>query len=146
MFEKQIAALADKSRTVGGKPTSLAELGYGTVGIDDCWQDCLSPESLNGSYHTATGKPLVDASRFPQGLRGAISLDFHPILLQFYSSFTPVLLYSPGLTDKATAKGIQLGWYGNNCPETGGVGRGPKYCELQCNFHLVCECFIEMQR
>ena len=28
----------------------------------------------------------------------------------------------------ATAKGIQLGWYGNNCPETNGVGRGPKYC------------------
>eukprot|EP01049_Picozoa_sp_SAG25_P018071 SAG25_NODE_5007_length_715_cov_1.478896_2_plen_46_part_01 len=26
-------------------------------------------------------------------------------------------------SDKAAAKGIGLGWYGNNCPETRGVGR-----------------------
>jgi len=25
-------------------------------------------------------------------------------------------------------KGISLGWYGNNCPETSGTGRGPKFC------------------
>eukprot|EP01047_Picozoa_sp_COSAG01_P057259 COSAG01_NODE_6598_length_3587_cov_3.169725_4_plen_84_part_00 len=31
-------------------------------------------------------------------------------------------------SDKGAAKGIGLGWYGNNCPETRGVGRGPKYC------------------
>jgi hypothetical protein len=48
------------------------------------------------------GKPLVDLGRFPGGLRA--------------------------LADKATAKRIQLGWYGNNCPETSGTGRGPKYC------------------
>ena len=49
------------------------------------WQDCLSPRSLNGSYHSAEGKPLVDESRFPNGgLRG--------------------------LSDRAAAKGIGLGW------------------------------------
>ena len=102
VFERQVDALADRSRSVDGAPTSLADLGYRTVGIDDCWQDCTSPRSLNGSYHSATGEPLVDAARFPNGLRG--------------------------LSDYATARGIGLGWYGNNCPETRGPGRGPKYC------------------
>jgi len=102
IFERQIDALADRSRAVNGKATSLADLGYNTVGIDDCWQDCLSPKSLNGSYHDADGNPLVDATRFPDGLRA--------------------------LADKATKKGIGLGWYGNNCRETSGPGRGPKFC------------------
>eukprot|EP01052_Picozoa_sp_SAG31_P027425 SAG31_NODE_2567_length_5464_cov_2.804660_7_plen_189_part_00 len=102
VFERQIDALADRSRTVDSKPTSLADLGYTTVGIDDCWQDCLSPASINGSYHDKNGNPLVDGSRFPGGLRA--------------------------LSDKAASRGIALGWYGNNCPETRGTGRGPKYC------------------
>jgi hypothetical protein len=128
VFERQVDALVDRSRTVNGKPTSLADLGYSTfvgcatdcpsrldvcamlhpptclsgsmlvgvlslpvecmlpatVGIDDCWQDCMSSTSLNGSYHTVDGKPIVDESRFPGGLRQ--------------------------LTDKAAAKGIQMGW------------------------------------
>ena len=33
--------LADRSRLVDDVPTSLADLGYLTVGIDTCWQDCL---------------------------------------------------------------------------------------------------------
>ena len=103
VFERQIDALADRSRMVGGKPTSLADLGYATVGIDDCWQDCTSPDSFNGSFHDKDGRPLVDAERFPGGGLRA-------------------------LADKGTAKGIGLGWYGNNCPETHGVGRGLKYC------------------
>ena len=117
VFERQIAALTDRSRLVDGRPTSLADLGYNTVGIDDCWQDCLHPDSVNGSYHNAEGKPLVDESRFPGGLRA--------------------------LSDHATAKGIQLGWYGNNCPETHGTGRGPKYCgehgKLQTDWPLALQ-------
>jgi hypothetical protein len=46
VFERQMDALVDRSRTVDGKPTSLADLGYSTVGIDDCWQDCTSPDSV----------------------------------------------------------------------------------------------------
>jgi alpha-galactosidase len=102
VFERQVDALADRSRMVDGKFTSLLDLGYATVGIDDCWQDCTSPLSLNGSYHSADGTPLVDASRFPDGMRA--------------------------LSDKAAAKGVGLGWYNNNCPETHGAGRGPKWC------------------
>ena len=33
VFERQIAALVDRTREVDGKPTSLADLGYLTVGI-----------------------------------------------------------------------------------------------------------------
>ena len=102
VFERQIDAISDRSRLVDGKPTSLSDLGYATVGIDDCWQDCTGPKSFNGSYHDQDGHPIVDLSRFPGGLRA--------------------------LSDKAAAKGIGLGWYGNNCPETHGIGRGPKYC------------------
>lgn len=35
VFERQIDALSDRSRLVDGHPTSLIELGYATVGIDD---------------------------------------------------------------------------------------------------------------
>jgi alpha-galactosidase len=86
---------------VDGKPASLLDLGYGNVGIDDCWQDCLSPESLNGSFHSADGTPLIDKVHFPNMRQ---------------------------LSDKAASAGVGLGWYGNNCPETSGVGRSPKYC------------------
>jgi hypothetical protein len=51
---------------------------------DDCWQDCLSSDSLNGSYHNAAGAPIVDVSRFPKGLRA--------------------------LSDYGAAKGVGLGW------------------------------------
>ena len=69
VFERQIMALNDRSRSVDGRNTSLRDLGWNTVGIDDCWQDCTSPESFNGSYHTKDGVPLVDASKFPSGLK-----------------------------------------------------------------------------
>ena len=100
-FERQIDALVDRSRTVAGHATSLADLGFDTVGIDDCWQDCMSPDSLNGSYHDANGNPLVDKQRFPD---------------------------MRALSDYGKVRGIKLGWYGNNCPETLGPGRGPRFC------------------
>ena len=101
LFERQIDALADRSRKVDGTPTSLADLGFNSVGIDDCWQDCLAPESINGSYHNEKGEPIVDKKRFPD-LRA--------------------------LSDYGASRGISLGWYGNNCPETSGTGRSQKYC------------------
>eukprot|EP01043_Picozoa_sp_COSAG02_P083614 COSAG02_NODE_21597_length_782_cov_0.827233_3_plen_63_part_00 len=36
-----IDAITDRSRTVDGKPTSLADLGFDSVGIDDGWQVSL---------------------------------------------------------------------------------------------------------
>ena len=106
VFQRQIDALVARKRLVGGIKMSLLDLGYSNVGIDDCWQDCLSSRSINGSYHDALGSPLVDTARFPDGLRA--------------------------LTDYATSRRVSMGWYGNNCPVLKslhpGDGRGPKYC------------------
>ena len=35
--ERALHGLADRSRLVDGKPTSLADLGYTDAGIDDGW-------------------------------------------------------------------------------------------------------------
>ena len=35
----QMKAAVDKSRVVGGRPTSLAEVGYDYISMDDGWQD-----------------------------------------------------------------------------------------------------------
>ena len=32
------------------------------------------------------------------------------------------------LSTYARTKGVKLGWYGNNCPETHGIDRGPRWC------------------
>ena len=37
-MEQAVEALTDKSRKVDGVPTSLMELGYNRVGLDDGWQ------------------------------------------------------------------------------------------------------------
>ena len=57
------AALADRSRFVDGKPTSLLDLGFDRIGMDDNWQACGA--GINGSFHAADGTPLWDTARFP---------------------------------------------------------------------------------
>lgn len=84
-------ALVDRSRTVNGVPTSLADIGYRDAGIDDAWQMCGSygqpPNNLN--YHDpVTGAPQVNTTRFPS---------------------------LKNLTDYAHARNLTAGWYGNNC-------------------------------
>ena len=56
------AALADRTRLVDGKPTSLLDLGYDRIGMDDNWQACGT--GINGSFHTVDGTPLWN-TRFP---------------------------------------------------------------------------------
>ena len=56
-------ALADRSRLVDGKPTSLLDLGYDRIGMDDNWQACGT--GVNGSFHAAGGTPLWNTTRFP---------------------------------------------------------------------------------
>jgi hypothetical protein len=55
--------LTDKSRKVGGEPTSLLELGYNRLGMDDNWQGCGL--GVNGSFHDARAVPLWDLKEFP---------------------------------------------------------------------------------
>ena len=53
-------------RNVNGKPTSLCDLGYCDVGLDDNWQECDSPDAAPGMhYHDVDGNPIVNKDRFP---------------------------------------------------------------------------------
>ena len=50
----------------GGKPTSLCDLGYCDVGLDDHWQMCGSPDAAPGMhYHDKDGNPIVNKVVFP---------------------------------------------------------------------------------
>ena len=84
---RAIRGLTDRSRLVDGVPTSLADLGYGDVGIDDGWQQCghYGPHSYR--YHDAAGRPVV-APKFPSLLN---------------------------LTRLAALLGLTMSWYANAC-------------------------------
>ena len=55
-------ALVDKSRSVGGVPTSLKDLGYDMIGIDEGWEGCGM--GVHGTQHYANGTPAIRAD-FP---------------------------------------------------------------------------------
>ena len=46
-----------KSRSVDGVPTSLKDLGYDMVGIDEGWEGCGL--GADGTQHYANGTPAV---------------------------------------------------------------------------------------
>ena len=78
------AADAMVSRKRGG--VSLLDVGYEHIGLDDYWQACGT--GVSGSFHNASGYPLVNTTLFP---------DFK------------------AMNDHAHAVGLSTGWYGNNC-------------------------------
>jgi alpha-galactosidase len=88
LFEAIAAALADRSRTVGGVPSSLADLGYVNVGLDDAWQEIGAGAPWGHSFHDGAGLPIVNASRFPD---------------------------MRAMTNAAHALNLTAGWYLNNC-------------------------------
>jgi len=77
-----------KDNTVDGVPTSLCDLGYCDVGLDDNWQACGKYGSEGYTYHQEDGSPVINHDRFP---------DFK------------------NMTDHAHNLGLTAGWYGNNC-------------------------------
>ena len=83
----------DRSRAVWGRdgPTSLRDVGYSSIGLDDSWQAC--GQGLNGSFHSKDGVPLVN-DKFPN---------------------------MSAMNEKAHLNNLTSGWYLNNCicPETG---------------------------
>ena len=79
-------ALVSRKRLVDGKPTSLCDLGYCEVAVDDNWNVCNRDQRLR--YHDEEGNPIVNTNRFPN-LRE--------------------------LVDKAHRLGLKAGWYANNC-------------------------------
>lgn len=77
---------AARTRTVNGAPTSLLDLGYINMGLDDNWQDCGAGNL--SAFHNTDGLPVVNLDRFP---------DMH------------------SMVDYAHSLGLHAGWYLNNC-------------------------------
>ena len=84
----QMSAIANRSRMVNGAPTSLCDLGYCDVGLDDNWQECGKWGPNGYSFHDANGRPIVNQARFPDFI---------------------------AMTSYAHSLGLTSGWYGNNC-------------------------------
>eukprot|EP01121_Diplochlamys_sp_Union-15-3_P021654 TRINITY_DN8881_c0_g1_i1.p1 TRINITY_DN8881_c0_g1~~TRINITY_DN8881_c0_g1_i1.p1 ORF type:complete len:437 (-),score=70.88 TRINITY_DN8881_c0_g1_i1:41-1351(-) len=82
----QMDAIADRSRMVNGKPTSLLDVGFEHVGLDDNWQDCGA--GINGSFHAPDGHPIINTQRFPDMKK---------------------------MNDYGHSKNVKPGWYLNNC-------------------------------
>lgn len=87
LIEGIMKGMVNRSRMVDGKPTSLCDLGYCDVGLDDNWQNCKAGADGN-HYHDADGNPVVNLDRFPDMKK---------------------------MTDYAHSLGLTAGWYGNNC-------------------------------
>ena len=56
-IRETIDALVAKSNSVDGVPTSLKDLGYDMVGIDEGWEGCGL--GADGTQHYANGTPAV---------------------------------------------------------------------------------------
>lgn len=93
--------------SINGVPTSLLDLGYNRIGVDDGWEACGS--GVNGSFHDATGTPLYNTQLWPN-LRN--------------------------FTDYAHSLGLYVDWYANNdgCCEAGKV---PGYYNSDAHTHVV---------
>lgn len=86
LMESVMDAMVDRSRLVDGEPTSLLDLGYSDVGLDDNWQLCGDYDGY--TYHERSLFPVVNRERF---------WDFEK------------------MTRKAHDLGLTAGWYLNNC-------------------------------
>lgn len=72
-----------------GTPTSLCDIGYCDVGLDDNWQACDSASAAPGMhYHDSEGFPIVNETTFPS---------------------------LKSMTDYAHSLNLTAGFYGNNC-------------------------------
>merc|ERR1719502_2548537 len=64
LLENIMEGMVSRKRTVDGVPTSLCDLGYCDVGLDDNWQKCGA--GADGySFHDSEGNPIVNTERFP---------------------------------------------------------------------------------
>lgn len=84
-MQENIEALRSRNRSVGGKPTSLWDLGFRTAGIDGGWELC---DAEKQTYHDPAGRPMINTALFPD---------------------------MKGLADFSHERDIELGWYQNVC-------------------------------
>lgn len=87
LLERVMDGMVARKRTVDGVPTSLCDLGYCDVGLDDAWQACGKGED-GYQYHDSQGRPVINTERFPN---------------------------MTAMTAKAHGLGLTAGWYANNC-------------------------------
>ena len=88
LMEGIMLGMTSRRNSVDGVPTSLLDLGYSTVGLDDNWQECGSYGPNKYTYHDAAGNPVVNLARFPS---------------------------LANMTAYARSLGLKAGWYMNNC-------------------------------
>jgi len=88
IIESQMTGISSRKRQVNGVPTSLADLGYSDVGLDDNWQLCGKYGPNGYTFHNADGFPIVNPARFPDFI---------------------------AMTTYAHSLNLTAGWYGNNC-------------------------------
>jgi len=86
LMESIMDRMAERVHKVDDKPTSLADLGYLAVGLDDNWQKCGA--GVDGSFHDKDGNPIINTDTFPDMKK---------------------------MTDHAHSLGLRAGWYMNNC-------------------------------
>lgn len=111
--------MARRTRLVDGRPTSLCDLGYCDVGLDDGWQD---PQGPQGSPRACR------ARRRREGVpgRSALAVDASPAAHVDVGNFfhdvdgNPLVDYQRfpdmrAMTDSAHRLGLKAGWYANNC-------------------------------
>jgi len=87
LIEGIMDGMVSKKREVDGEPTSLCDLGYCDVGLDDNWQNCNAGVGGN-NYHDGDGNPIINFELFPN---------------------------MTAMVDHAHDLGLTAGWYGNNC-------------------------------
>jgi len=84
-IEQQMDALVAK-RLHDGVPTSLLDLGYNDLGLDDCWQVC---DAKGQSFHDPdTGMAVINTELFPD---------------------------MEGMVQHGHTRGLHVGFYFNNC-------------------------------
>lgn len=89
LIEGIMDGMVSRKRCVDGVPTSLCDLGYCDVGLDDNWQTCVSGKhGYKYHYHDNAGVPIINQERFPDMI---------------------------AMTTHAHKLGLTAGWYGNNC-------------------------------
>lgn len=101
IIEGVMDGMVSKKRSVDGEPTSLCDLGYCDVGLDDNWQNCKGGTGGN-HYHDANGNPVINYDRFPDMKK---------------------------MVDHAHDLGLTAGWYGNNCKCADGHTSEKKFYE-----------------
>lgn len=90
--QELMEAVMDKLVQKQADGSSLLELGYVGVGLDDNWQAC--GKGFNGTFHAADGSPMWNNATFPD---------------------------PAAMVTKAHSLKLKAGWYMNNCDckETG---------------------------